>query len=366
MIKYTLLFIGFNIALLSLPITLIGQYQFTETERVNCTPVKNQQRTGTCWSYATASLLESEIARMGHGDIDISEMYIVRNIYQDKATNYMLRQGKANFSQGSLSHDLVRMVNKIGLMPQDAYTGLVGGATGHDHSEMEAGLKGFLDGVNTMQMLSPRWMPAFNAVLDTYMGVVPNKVTYKGKSLTPTEYASELGIDSDNYISFTSFTHHPFGTSFILEIPDNYSNGEFYNLKIDDLVKLTKEAIKEGYSIAWDGDVSEKGFSAKEGIAVLPSAPAREDLFDTPGKEMDVTQQLRQQQFMSKSTTDDHLMHIVGLAKDQKGNQYFIIKNSWGEISEHKGFLYMSEAYFRMKTVAVMVHKDAAKQYIQD
>ena len=364
--KYGILTVIAVLAFIVSSATLNGQYKFKETDRVNCTPVKNQQRTGTCWSYATASLLESEIARMGHGDIDISEMYIVRNIYQDKATNYMLRQGKANFSQGSLSHDLVRMVNSIGLMPQDSYTGLVTGATGHDHSEMEAGLKGFLDGVNTQKMLSPRWMPAFNAVLDTYMGEVPDKVTYKGKSITPTEYASKLGIDSDNYVSFTSFTHHPFGSAFILEIPDNYSNGEFQNLKIDDLVSLTKNAIKAGYSITWDGDVSEKGFSAKNGIAVLPKDPKRDDLFTQPGEEVSVTQALRQYEFMSKSTTDDHLMHLVGMAQDQNGNDYFIIKNSWGEISDHKGFLYMSEAYFRMKTVAVMVHKDAAKKYIQD
>jgi len=345
---------------------LSGQYQFTETERVNCSPVKNQQRTGTCWSYATASLLESEVSRLGHGDVDLSEMYIVRNIYQDKAMNYILRQGKANFSQGSLSHDLVRMVNTIGVMPQVAYTGLVPGAIGHDHSEMEAGLLGFLNGVNTMQMLSPKWMPAFDAILDTYLGQTPETFKYKGKSYTPTEFASSLGIDAENYVSFTSFTHHPFGEAFILEIPDNYSNGEFVNIQLDDLVSLTKQAITDGYSLAWDGDVSEKGFSGKSGIAVLPSNPGRADLFTEPGGEVKVTQANRQQLFMSKSTTDDHLMHIVGLAKDQSGNDYFIIKNSWGEISEHKGFLYMSEAYFRMKTVAVMVHKDAAQSNLED
>ena len=345
-------------------ISLSAQYTFTDTERIDCTPIKNQQNTGTCWSFATASLIESEVARLNNKSIDLSEMYIVRNIYQDKAMNYLLRQGKAQFSQGSLSHDLVNMIDKVGVMPESAYSGLISGAEGHNHSEMEAGLKGYLDGINSKPTLSPKWMEAFTSILDTYIGAAPNDFTYEGKQYTPQKFATHLGIEPDNYVSVSSFTHHPFGETFILEVPDNYSNGSYYNVPIDDLVEMTKKAIKNGYTLAWDGDVSEKGFSAKEGIAVLPANPKREDLFTAIGPEIEVTQEKRQQAFMVKSTTDDHLMHIVGTSADQNGNTYFIIKNSWGEVSPYKGYLYMSEAYFRMKTVAVMVHIDATKNYI--
>lgn len=356
--RYSILILVFGVT------SLTAQYSFTDTERVGCTPVKNQQNTGTCWSFATASLIESEVARMGNGNIDLSEMYIVRNIYQDKAMNYMLRQGKANFSQGSLSHDLVRMIDKVGLVPESVYNGKTAGISVHNHSEMEDGLKGFLDGINSAKNLSPKWMDAFKSILDVYIGSAPEKFKFEGQEYTPQKFAQHLGIDPDNYVSVTSFTHHPFGEPFILEIPDNYSNGEFHNVPIDDLVSMTKEAIKDGYSIAWDGDVSEKGFEAREGIAVLPADPGRKDLYAKPGSEIKVTQSNRQQAFMSKSTTDDHLMHLVGMATDQAGNNYFIIKNSWGEISKFEGFLYMSEAYFRMKTVAIMLHRDATNKYI--
>ncbi len=352
--KYSLLFSLF----LALTATVSAQYNFKDVKRVGCTPVKNQQRTGTCWSYATASLLESEVARMGKGDIDLSEMFVVRNIYQDKAMNYVLRQGKANFSQGSLSHDLMRMVSKVGIVPQGAYKGKRDFDKGYDHSEMEAGMKGFLDGISKSKQLSPKWMDGLNAIMDVYMGPVPSTFDYKGKEYTPEEFANYLGINGDDYLSYTSFTHHAFGEEFILEIPDNYSNGSFINVPMNDLLALVHHAIDNGYSVAWDGDVSEVGFSAKNGIAVLPTDPKREDLFTKIGDEIEVTQEARQANFMNYSTTDDHLMHLVGKAKDKAGNIYFIIKNSWGEISEHKGFLYMSEAYFKMKTVAIMLHKD--------
>lgn len=352
--KYSLL-----IALiLSIGTIADAQYQFKDVTRIGCTPVKNQQKTGTCWSYATASMLESEVARMGNGDIDLSEMYVVRNIYQDKALNYILRHGKANFSQGSLSHDLMRMVSKVGVVPQGAYKGKREFDSGYDHSEMEAGMKGFLDGVSKSKQLSPKWMDALNGIMDVYMGPVPNTFNYKGKDFTPLEFAQELGINGEDYVSYTSFTHHPFGEEFILEIPDNYSNGSFNNVSLNDLLSIAHHAIDNGFSIAWDGDVSEKGFSAENGIAVLPKDPSREDLFTKIGDELNVTQEVRQANFMNYNTTDDHLMHLVGKAKDKSGNTYFIIKNSWGEISEHKGFLYMSEAYFKMKTIAIMLHKD--------
>lgn len=336
-----------------------AQYVFRTEKKINCTAVKNQANTGTCWSFATTSFLESEVIRMGATDIDLSEMYIVRNIYKDKAKNYVLRQGKANFSQGSLAHDLIRMASQQGLVTEEAYSGMLEGETRHNHSEMENGLKGFLDGVRTSKQLSKKWFPAFTAILDAYLGAAPTQFSYQSKNYTPKSFAHKLGINAEDYISITSFTHHPFYDQFILEIPDNYSNGAFYNVPLEEMMSIIDYTLLAGYTISWDGDVSEKGFSARDGIAVLPKSSEREDLFSIPGEEIAVNQINRQENFESYSTTDDHLMHIVGIALDQTGTKYYIIKNSWGEISDHNGYLYMSEAYMKMKTVSVMLHKDA-------
>jgi bleomycin hydrolase len=335
-----------------------AQYDFKTEKKINCTEVKSQDRTGTCWSFATASFLESELIRMGHDNINLSEMFIVRNIYKDKAMNYLMRQGKANFSQGSLSHDLIRMTEKHGLITEEAYSGLINGETKHDHSEMEAGLKGFLDGVRKSKKLSTKWKPAFTSIIDAYMGSVPKQFMHDGLAFTPKSFVETTKLKTDNYISIGSYTHHPFYEEFILEIPDNYSNGSFYNVPLKEMMSIIDYAILAGYSIAWDGDVSEKGFSARNGIAILPEDAKREDLFTMPGKEIEVTQDNRQANFENYSTTDDHLMHLVGIALDQKGTKYYIIKNSWGEISDYKGFLYMSENYVKMKTISVMIHKD--------
>lgn len=336
-----------------------NEYQFELEKSVYCTPVKSQDRTGTCWSYATSSFFESESIRLGKGEHDISEMFVVRNIYMDKARNYLLRQGKANFSQGSLAHDPLVIARSHGLVPQAVYTGLPGGEQKHDHGEMEAVMKGMLDGLLKRKPLSSKWKIAMEGILDAYLGEVPEKFDYKGKSYTPKSFAEEMGIAPSDYINITSYTHHPFYEPFVLEIPDNYSNGLFYNLPMEDVVRIATHAVKKGYSVAWDGDVSEKGFSAKEGIAVLPTNKEREDLFTSPGEEVVVTQQMRQETFESYRTTDDHLMHLTGMAKDKKGNKYFLIKNSWGEISPHKGYLYMSIPYYQLKTVSILVHKDA-------
>ena len=336
-----------------------AQYEFKTEKKIHCTSVKNQARTGTCWSFSTASFLESELMRMGMEDINLSEMYIVRKIYEDKAHNYVLRQGKANFSQGSLAHDLIRIAEKDGLMTEEAYSGLVDDDTKHDHSEMEKGLKGFLDGIRKSKVLSTKWKSAFSSILDSYMGSVPAQFEYENKSYSAKTFTELTKLKTDNYISITSFSHHPFYKKFILEVPDNYSNGSFYNVPLDEMISIMDYALLAGYSIEWDGDVSEKGFSARNGIAVLPTDNKREDLFTVPGPEIKVTQENRQINFENYSTTDDHLMHIVGIALDQKGTKYYIIKNSWGEISDYNGFLYMSEAFMKMKTISIMIHKDA-------
>lgn len=353
MTKYLILIISFFLVQ-----NVTAQYEFTINKKINCTPVKNQQRTGTCWSYATASFIESEAIRQGSENIDLSEMYIVRKIYEDKAQNYFLRGGKANFSQGSLSHDLLRAMNSHGLMPNDQYDGKPNGEEAHDHSEMESGLKGYLDGVIRSKRKGNNWKNGVSALLDVYLGSVPREFKVKGKSYTPAKYRESLKLNAEDYVNLSSFSHHPFYEEFILEIPDNYSNGAYHNIKIQELSEVVDYAISKGYSVAWDGDVSEKGFSSKEGIAILPATES-EDMFKTPGKEKKVDQNMRQIAFENTATTDDHLMHLVGISFDQKGNKYYIIKNSWGERGPHKGYLHMSAAYFQMKTVAITVHKDA-------
>ncbi len=334
-----------------------AQYAFTEKQKVKCSEIKNQQRTGTCWSFATSSFIESELQRKGL-NVDISEMFIVRKVYEDKAFNYVMRQGKANFSQGSLSHDLIRTVAREGVVPELNYMGRSSVDETFNHSELEKGLKGFLDGVIAAKHPTSKWRRAVSAVLDVYLGAIPKDFVIDGKTYNAAALRDMLQIKDEDFVSLSSFTHHPFYSDFILEIPDNYSNGKFKNVPLAELKTAVDHALEKGYSIAWDGDVSEKGFSHKHGLAILPVDEKREDLFTQPGEEIKVTQQSRQEAFESWSTTDDHLMHLVGKSVDQNGTSYYLIKNSWGHNNEHHGYLYMSEAYFLMKTVAIMVNKN--------
>jgi bleomycin hydrolase len=348
------------ICFLSLALTpqCFGQYNITDEYTVGCTSIKNQSRTGTCWSFATCSFLESELMRNGRGDYDLSEMYVVRNIYRDKARNYVLRQGKANFSEGSLSHDFINTVMRHGIVPESVYSGRTEGVTAHDHSELSAVLKGYLDGLIGRKSLSDKWDDGFDAILDVYLGKVEENFEVNGMKYHPKAFAMQLGLNSGDYLNLTSFTHHPFYESFILEIPDNFSNGSFINIPLDEFEMILDHAIKNGYSVAWDGDVSEKGFSAKEGLALLPAHASDLGVFDQVVEQLVVTADSRQNNFESYSTTDDHLMHIVGIAKDAQGNKFYKIKNSWGEIGDLKGFMYMSAPYFRMKTISITLHKD--------
>ena len=357
--------ISFLILLFASSVSTIAQveikpiYNFTPINNVECTSIKSQGKTGTCWSFATASFLESEVMKNGQQKTDFSEMFVVRNIYLDKAQNFVLRQGKANFSQGSLSHDLMNIAATRGMIPEAVFSGLSSENEAHNHSELSNVLTGFLKGLIKTKTLSPKWKNAVSSILDVYLGSVPSEFDFNGKKYTPVSFAKEMGIEENNYLNFTSFTHHPFYQDFILEIPDNYSNGSFYNVPLINLSSIVDEALKNGYSVAWDGDVSEKGFSRDDGLAILPTDSENENLFKTIVSERKVNQEIRQAGFESYATTDDHLMHLVGSAKDQNGNKYYLIKNSWGEIGPYKGYLYMSEAYFNMKTVSIMVNKNA-------
>ena len=334
-----------------------GGYEFTLDTEVSCSPVRSQDRTGTCWCYAGTSFLESELMRRSEGTHDLSEMFVVKNIYRDKALNYVLRQGKANFSQGALAHDYLNAIEKYGIVPEEVFSGKTIGETAHDHGEMEALLTGMLEATVKQKKLTPRWNQAFTGVLDVYLGESPDVFQYRSASWTPEDFADSIEFDADDYIAFTSYSHHPFYEPFVLEIPDNFSNGSFMNVPIDDIVEIIDTAIDSGFGVMWDGDVSEKGFSANRGIAVLPADKSNKGL-NRPVEQMEVTQELRQERFLSYSTTDDHLMHLVGRATDQEGNKYYLIKNSWGKIGPHKGYLYMSEAYVRLHTLAITLNRD--------
>lgn len=342
-------------------------YSFKSLADITATSVKDQCRTGTCWSYSTSSFLESEAARISGHVVDLSEMATVRYTYPLKADMYLRMQGKYQFSAGSLCHDVLNAASGWGLAPQEAYTGLQNGETIHNHGDMDAALLATVEALvkKPSGNLDPRWEDTIDGILDTYLGELPTSFDFEGKSYTPESFRDYLGIDPQAYINITSFSHHPFGKTFILEVPDNFSKGEFYNVPIDDLQRSVEAAIVAGYTVAWDADVSEKGFSFRNGMALLPAAGEESKLWKQEIVEADVTQESRQKGFDNQTTTDDHLMHIVGLATDQSGKKYFVIKNSWGQGNEYGGRQYISMAYFRSKTIAVLIHKDAVKRVLR-
>ena len=338
------------------------KYEFKDIINIACTPVISQDVTGTCWSYATSSFLESEIIRITGKQIDLSEMYNVRNTYMDKAENYVMRQGKAQFSQGGLAHDVINSVEKYGIVPANIFTGLGNNEIKHNHIELEEALLGMLKSYASAKKLSPKWKQAVESVLDVYLGSNPTEFVYEGENFTAKSFLSHTKINPTNYVSITSFTHEPYYKSFILNIPDNFSNGQYYNLPLDEFMANINHALDNGYSLSLDCDVSEPTFSAKEGVAIIPADEKDVKTILTEIKlEKAIDADYRQQEFENFTTTDDHLMHIVGKAKDQNGTVYYKVKNSWGSDSErvaNGGYIYMSESYIRLKTISVMVHKD--------
>lgn len=368
---FTLLFLLAGFGLLQaqdLPTTL-NDYKFTLLKKAGATDVKNQYKSSTCWVYSANSFFESELLRMGKGQNDLSDMFVVHAGYLERADNYIRRQGAAAFGQGAETHDVINLIRKYGIVPQSVYSGFPAGQDKPVHGEMEAVLKGIVDALNKMPdgKLSPQWRKAYAGALDGYMGAPPEKFTVNGKEYTPQSYFQSLGINLDDYVPLTSYTHHPFYKPFVLEVSDNWSNGMFYNVPIDDFIKIADNAVEKGFTIVWASDISEKSFSAKEGLALWPEKPweelntgQRDSLWKVPGREKIVTQQERQQAFDELTTTDDHGMHIIGAVKDQQGTSYYIVKNSWGTVKkEMNGYLYVSQPYFRAKTMSILVHKDA-------
>ncbi len=341
-------------------------YVFTIKKELACTPVKNQASSSTCWCFSGISLLESELLRMGKGTFDLSEMYIVRHTYEKKAEMYARMHGSSNLSGGGEYGDVIEGGREIGLIPENIYPGLNYGETKHSHREMDAVLKGFMEALIKNRTLTTAWLAGINGILDAYLGEIPAEFTYDGKTYTPASFMKELGINPDDYICLTSFTHHPFYKPFVLELPDNWAAGLFYNLPLDEFMQVIDNAVANGYTVAWASDMSDKGFSMKEGVAIIPEKSwndMTEDetskAFSGPQTEKVITLEMRQMEFDNYTTTDDHGMHIVGLAIDQAGNPFYKVKNSWGITGKYDGFLFVSKPFVALRTTNIMLNKNA-------
>ncbi|QLC66714.1 aminopeptidase [Flavobacterium sp. LPB0248] len=342
-------------------------FKFTEVINLGTTSVKSQGSSGTCWSYSTNSFLESEMIRLGKQPVELSQIYSARNVYVEKGINYVRMHGAITLGDGGALHDVINMYKKYGTVPREVYTGLNYGTDKNKFAEMGALIEGVLAAVvkNPNGELTPNWQKAYSAVIDSYLGKVPDNFTYKGKNYTPQSFAKEVvGINPDEYVEMSSFTNAPYYQKTTMMVPDNWSLDQVYNVKLNDMTDVIDNALKKGYTVAWATDVSEKSFSWKNGVAYVASkkfddmtAEEKADMFNGPKVEPEITPEMRQAAFDNYTTTDDHGMHIIGLAKDQTGKEYYIVKNSWGETNDYKGFLFVTKNFVKYKTTALLVNK---------
>ena len=363
-------------------------FEFTVVKENPITSIKNQNRAGTCWSYSALAFIESELLRMGKGEYDLAEMFIVHNTYLDRAEKAVRTHGDVSFAQGGSFYDVLFAMKNYGLVPEaEMLPGVMYGETLSNHNELSAVSDAVVAAIAKQKSLQKNannellWKKAIQAVHDIYLGARPEKFTYNGKEYTPKSFYESLGLNADDYVSLTSYTHYPFYSSFALEIQDNWRWAESYNLPIDELMEVFDHAIMKGYTIAWGSDVSEDGFS-RNGIAVLPDAekaqelsgsdmarwlkmkPEEKKLNTKPQPQKWCTQEERQAAYDNFETTDDHGMQIYGIAKDQMGNEYYMVKNSWGKSGTYEGIWYASKAFARYKTMNIVVHKDALPKAI--
>ncbi len=356
-------------------------FVFTTVKENPITSVKNQNRSGTCWAFSSMGFFESELLRLGKGEFDLAEMFLVHKTMEERAANYVRYHGDASFSPGGSFEDIVSCYRTYGLVPQSAMPGIMYGDSLPVHTELDAVAGAYVEaiGKGRFSKLTPVWKKGLCAIYDTYLGECPENFTYEGKTYTPRTFADEvLGLNMDDYVSLTSYTHHPFYTKFFVEVQDNWRNALSYNLPIEELMEVMENAVMNGYTFAWGADVSESGFT-RDGIAVCPDAEKAADLTGSdmarwlglsasdkqkelttkPAPEITVTQEMRQEAFDNWETTDDHGMLIYGIAKDQTGKEYFMVKNSWGKSGKYKGIWYASKAFVAYKTMNILVHKDA-------
>jgi bleomycin hydrolase len=364
-------------------------YQFTIEKENPATPVKNQFKSSTCWSFSSLAFIESELLRRGKGEYDLSEMFVVKHIYAEKAKKYVRFQGALNFSGGGAFHDAIHVFTEYGMVPEEVFSGKVIGEENHIHGELDEVTNAYVDAVikNRNKKLTPVWFEGFEGILDAYLGKYPEQFSFKGKEYTPKKFAADLNIDVDEFIEIGSYTHHPFYEEFILEVPDNWMLGQIYNVPLEEMMKIIDNAIENGYTVAWGSDISEKGFSWENGVAIIPDenlsdlsgtekekweklTPKEKEkamyTFEGPVKEKNITQEMRQEEFDNFSTTDDHGMLITGIAHDQQGNKYYKVKNSWGDNNQiYNGYFFASKAFVELKTIDIMVHKNSIPASIQ-
>lgn len=360
-------------------------FKFTDTKVVKDTPIKDQYETGTCWCFSMCAFMECEILRTSGREVDLSEMYVVRMLYPEKAQKFMRMEGEMRFNQGGGILDVPYAWDKYGMVPESVYNGMGYGEEKHDHRELVAGMKGYMKGIVAKPgtRYTTAWKGAINGILDAYLGKVPETFTVDGKEYTPKTYAQSLGLNMKDYQAFSSFTHHPFYEEFIIEIPDNWLWAKMKNVPLDEMEQIVDNAIGSGYAVAWSADMSEKTWQWDNGYAIMPAPKsmskqeqARWDKlpkkdrnvemykYDGPQPEIEVTQEVRQRMFDSYETVDDHLMVIVGIARDQKGNKYYKVKNSWDTNQIYDGYIYVSSAYFRAKTINILTHRAAVSHSI--
>ncbi len=363
-------------------------FVFTDEIVIPVTSVKDQNKSGTCWCFSGTSFFENEIRKAGGDSLDLSEMFTVYHCYLDKADRYVRMYGNANFAAGGSIMDVPYVWRRYGAVPEEVYRGLCYGEDKHVHGELDGELAAIVDVVTKKpnKKISPAWKKAFKGVLEAYLGKLPEKFTYKGKEYTPQSYAASLPVNPDNYVALTSFTHHPFYEEFVFEVPDNWLWANYMNIPLDELKAVVDNALAMGYTVAWAADVSEGGFKWTDGVALMPKGKNEGDMdgtelsrwvhlsdkdrqnekyeFKGPVEEIEVTQELRQNMFDSQETTDDHGMEIVGTARDQKGNRYYKVKNSWDTNQKYDGYLYVSEPFFLAKTLNLLVNKKAVPKDI--
>ncbi len=357
-------------------------YQFETLTDVPHTAVKSQYKSGTCWSFANLGFLEAELLRTTGATYDLSEMFMVKHVYAAKTKKYVRLHGKLNYGPGGGFSDMFYVVDNFGIVPESAYSGLVIGEENHVHGEMDAVLQAYADAVikNKNGKLTPVWQKGLNGILDAYLGEVPENFEINGQTITPKEFLNQTNFKSSDYVELSSFTHVPYYKPFVMQIPDNWMWSESYNLPLNEMMATIDNALENGYTVGWDADVSDKGFGWKKGVAIVPE----QDLSKLPEKlsdslkamtkadrtkqfysfeaviqEQEITPEIRQKAYDNYETTDDHLMLIVGSAKDQQGNKYYKVKNSWGhEDHIYDGYFYASEAFVAYKTLSILIHKD--------
>ena len=335
---------------------------FTVEKNNPATAVKSQDRTGTCWSYSTTSLLESQYLKSNKSDIDLSEMYTVYNIYIEKAKNYIHRQGHAQFGEGGLGHDVIRAIATYGAMPESAFSGLKEGDKSLNHAKMVAMLTEYLNTALKSTPVAQNWLDGFKKILNDNMGTPPTEFDFNGRKYNAKTFATDvLKFKASDYVNITSFTDHPFYEPFIIEVPDNFSNGSYYNIPANEMIQLVKNSVNKGYTVMWDADVSNSGFMSDKGLALFVERADRETTApESPdAAELPWTPALRQQYYENLTTEDDHLMHITGVEKSKTGKPFFIVKNSWGAKGPYNGFINVSESYFGMNTISLVVPKES-------